>query len=293
VIVALLAVALLLGLAWLWFRDSSLVAVRRVHVTGLSGPDAARIRRALTASAQTMTTLDVAMSALRTAVGPYPEVKNLQVSTQFPHGMTIHVIEEIPVGAVLVGGERIAVAGDGTLLRSDAHVSSLPVIPLPVPPGGTRLTGSALDEVAVLAAAPYQLVPHIRRVTYDGGHGLVAELRNGPSLYFGSADALAAKWAAATAVLASSSSAGAAYIDVSDPARPAAGAGAGALTPGAGTGTSSGATATTGNTGAAASNTGAAASGATAGNTGATAGNTGAAAGNTGASASGNTGTGG
>jgi cell division protein FtsQ len=287
VVLALLVAAVLFGGAWLWFRDSPLVAVRHVQVTGLSGPDAGRIRQALTASAETMTTLDVSMSDLRMAVGPYPVVKHLQVSTQFPHGMKIQVIEEIPVGAVLVDGQRTAVAGDGTLLHLESGVSSLPVIPLGVPPGGTRLTGSALEEAGLLATAPYQLAPHIREVTSDARHGLVAELRNGPSIYFGGSDALAGKWAAAMAVLANPSSAGAAYIDVSDPARPAAGVGAAALTGGGG---ATGAGAATGNTGGAAApagNTGATA----AGNTGATAaGNTGAtAAGNTGATAAGNT----
>jgi hypothetical protein len=48
-------------------------------------------------------------------------------------------------------------------------------------------------------------------------------LRDGPQLYFGESSQLTAKWDSAVAVLANASSAGAAYIDVSDPARPAAG----------------------------------------------------------------------
>ena len=56
-------------------------------------------------------------------------------------------------------------------------------------------------------------------------HGLEAQLRNGPQLYFGDDDHLGAKWAAAAAVLADSGSAGADYIDVTVASRPAAGAG--------------------------------------------------------------------
>src|SRR5438270_194850 len=51
----LLAVALivaLLALGWLWLRDSSLVAVKRVTVTGASGPDATEIRSALVTAAR-------------------------------------------------------------------------------------------------------------------------------------------------------------------------------------------------------------------------------------------------
>ena len=68
---------------------SSLVAVKRVTVVGVSGRDARQIRAALTAAAHNMTTLDVKMSALRTAVAPYPVVKHLHVSTDFPHRMRI------------------------------------------------------------------------------------------------------------------------------------------------------------------------------------------------------------
>jgi cell division protein FtsQ len=225
-LLVLIATTLLAGGGWLWFRGSSFVSVQRVSVTGVRGPDAGQIRRALDVAARNMTTLDVSMSELRTAVAAYPVVKDVRVSTQFPHAIVIRVIEQIPVAAVVVGGQTIAVASDGTLLRDAAGAGSLPRIPLSVPPGGTRLTGSARDEVSLLAAAPYRMLPDITRVTTNGEHGLTAELRNGPALYFGDAGQLTAKWTAALAVISDSTSAGAVYIDVSDPDRPAAGGGA-------------------------------------------------------------------
>jgi cell division protein FtsQ len=226
VVVACIGVIALLAVGWLWLRDSSLVSVDRVSVTGQSGPDAAQIRTALIAAARNMTTLDVRMDQLRTAVAPYPVVKDLRVSTQFPHGIRIRVIEQIPVGAVTAGGRTIAVAGDGTLLHDVVVSARLPMIPLRVPPGGSRLTdGDALRAVAVLAAAPWQLLARVTQVTTISGHGLAAELRSGPTIYFGDAGRLAAKWIAASEVLADRGSAGAAYIDVTDPERPAAGGG--------------------------------------------------------------------
>ncbi len=111
-----------------------------------------------------MTTLDVSMSQLDTAIAPYPDVKKLDVSTSFPHTMRIRVIEQIPVATVTVAGRQIEVADDGTLLHADSGAGSLPTIPLSVAPGGPRLTGWALGAVAVLAAAPYQLLPHISQV---------------------------------------------------------------------------------------------------------------------------------
>ena len=220
--VALVAVVLaLLGGAWLWVRDSSLVAVHRVTVTGISGPDSGQIRGALTAAASNMTTLDVRMNDLRTAVAPYPVVKALQVSTQFPHGMRIKVVEEIPVGAIVVGGRSIPVAGDGTLLHDVVATGSLPSIPVRALPGGSSVTDAqARGAVAVLAAAPYQMLAHISQVTSVATHGLVAQIRAGPSIYFGDTTRLQAKWSATAEVLADPGSAGAAYIDVTDPRRP-------------------------------------------------------------------------
>jgi cell division protein FtsQ len=158
------------------------------------------------------------------AVAPYPVVKDLRVTTQFPHGMRIKVIEQIPVAQVSVAGRTVTVASDGTLLHDVPVSGGLPLIPLPAPPGGTKLTDrTALSAVALLALAPDQLLAQIGQVTSDPAHGLVAQLRNGPSIYFGGTGGLAAKWAAAEAVLADQNSAGASYIDVTDPQRPAAG----------------------------------------------------------------------
>ena len=230
VLVAALAIVLVAGGAWLWLRDSSLVAVDSVTVTGESGPDAGQIRSALSAAARNMTTLDVQMNQLRMAVEPYPVVKDLSVSTQFPHGMRIRVIEQVPVAIVAAGGHRIAVAGDGTLLHDVIPSASLPTIALGVVPGGTRLTGTARTEARLVAAAPDQLLARIGQVSTSSAHGLTTQLRDGLSLYFGSAGQLGAKWAAAVAVLGDPGSAGAPYIDVTDPARPAPG---GASVPGA------------------------------------------------------------
>jgi cell division protein FtsQ len=205
---AAVAVLALLGGAWLWVRDSSLVAVRKVAITGVYGPESSQIRSALTLAARNMTTLDVRIGQLRTAVGPYPVVKDLRVSTQFPHGLRIRVIEHLPVGAIVAGGHAVAVTGDGTLLH-DVAAGSLPEIPVRLLPGGSQVTDrSTLDALALLSVTPARLLSRIAQVTDGSAHGLVVELRSGPSIYFGDASSLDAKWAAATEVLADSSSAG-------------------------------------------------------------------------------------
>ncbi|MFZ0040058.1 MAG: cell division protein FtsQ/DivIB [Solirubrobacteraceae bacterium] len=223
--IALVLAVLALGGAWLWLRDSPLVSVHKVTITGVSGPDAAQIRSALVASGKSMTTLDVQMGHLRTAVAPFPVVKALHVSTDFPHGLRIAVVEQVPVAVVVAPGRRINVSADGTLLHDATASSPLPAIDVSVAPGGTHLTGPPRQQVQLLAAAPYQLLAKISQVSDSASHGLIAQLRNGPVIYFGAAGRLGAKWNAAAQVLADGGSDAAAYVDVTDPARPAAGGG--------------------------------------------------------------------
>jgi cell division protein FtsQ len=195
-----------------------------VEITGITGPDSSRIRAALIAAAHTMTTLDLQRSRLHTAVAPYPAVKGLRVTTDFPHGLRIHVIEELPTAILVAGGRRMVVAADGAVLRGASSRRTLPVLPVRALPVGPRVTNRQnRQELAVLAAAPSKLRARAASVLDTAAHGIVVKLRAGPSLYFGTAGSLHAKWIAATAVLANPGSAGAAYVDLSDPSRPAAG----------------------------------------------------------------------
>ncbi len=221
-----LALALVgcLGLGWLWFRGSSFVRVQRVTVTGLSGPDVARIRAALTATALQMTTLDMNISRLEAAVSRYPFVRALTVSGNGAHAVVIRVTEQIPVALIQVAGGMRVVDSQGELLPATTTHGSLPQVPLGNPPSGSWLTAPGpRGVIAVLAAAPYAFLAHITTAVSSVAHGVTVQLRNGPQLYFGQTTQLARKWNAAVAVLRSSYTRGAAYIDLSDPRRPAPG----------------------------------------------------------------------
>jgi cell division protein FtsQ len=216
------AVVLLAGLGWFWLRDSSLVAVDRVTVTGVSGPDAGSIRRVLEDAARDMTTLHVSEGDLQSAVAAYPQVKGIHVATHFPHGLDITVTEHNPVAVIVADGKRIPVSGDGRLLRAVAP-GDITTVQMSTIPGGDRLTDRrASDAVAMLAAAPSALRTRIQNV-WTGGHGLSARMSRGPLLYFGTTDRLDAKWAAVTRVLEDPQAAGALYLDVRIPERTAAG----------------------------------------------------------------------
>jgi cell division protein FtsQ len=212
----------LLGGGWLWLRDSRLVAVDQVSVTGLSGTEAPRVRAALEGAARDMTTLHVRAGQLQTAVEPFPAISAVEAHADFPHRLRIVVHEHVAVAALAAGTDRVPVAADGTLLRGSS-TSGLPVVTVASPPPGDTLGDKRpLLAVALLAAAPPELRAKINRV-YAGPRGLTAPLTAGPVLYFGGADRLRAKWAAAARVLADHSSAGATYLDLRLPERPAAG----------------------------------------------------------------------
>ncbi|MHB1567717.1 MAG: cell division protein FtsQ/DivIB [Solirubrobacteraceae bacterium] len=213
------------GGGWIWLRDSSLVSVDQVQISGAGGPQGAQIRRALELAARNMTTLDVHLPALRAAVAPYPSVARISVSTSFPHTMRIEVYERRAVAIIEAAGTGVEVADDGTVLRDQTVNPSLPAIALRAVPSGPRVRGIALSEVRLISVAPPALSAHVSQVSSDSVHGLFAQLRNGPRIYFGDASQLRSKWSAAAAVLAQPNAAGAQYIDVTVPARPAAGVG--------------------------------------------------------------------
>jgi cell division protein FtsQ len=232
---ALVAAPVLVG-GWLWLKDSSLVSVERVKISGVRGPEARRIEAALSSAAKQMTTLDVHSGALTAAVAPYHEVQAVRASASFPHGLTIRVIEQPPVAALVLGGERTAVAADGVVLGPALLSNSLPL--LRAGSGGssaTRVAGqhvegsSLLASLTLLGAAPPRLSRMVARM-FSGPQGVTAAMRNGLLVYFGNAARPHAKWLSLIRVLADPSSAGASYVDVRVPERPAAGF-AGGLAP--------------------------------------------------------------
>jgi cell division protein FtsQ len=225
-LIALAVVIVLLVGFFFWVRQSSLVAVRKVTVTGVTGPDAAQIRQALRSAGLGLSTLHLDRARLQDAVSPYPMVDGLSVHTHFPHGLRIEVAEQIPVAQVVGADRTVTVSADGVVLAHPHPSEPLPTITLTTPAPTGRLTGPGEAQVRLLAAAPYALLGKVATAGRSAAHGLTASLRDGPAIYFGEARDLAEKWRAAAAVLADPSSTGAVYIDVTDPARPAAGSGA-------------------------------------------------------------------
>lgn len=224
-LVAALVAALIGGLYFLWLRDSSLVAVEQVSVTGLTSRDSDRLRAALTSIAKTMTTLHVEPERLERAAVAFPAVAAIEVTRDFPHGLTIHVIEHRPAAVVDVDGRSIPIAGDGSVLVGMPVEGDLPAIELSGALPQRRLPpGAARDSARVAGGAPPVIARRLESVGREGGsRGVVVQVEDGPEIVFGGAERVAAKWAAAVRVLADEEAAGAAYVDVRIPERPVAG----------------------------------------------------------------------
>jgi cell division protein FtsQ len=235
----LLALPLLLG-GWLWFRDSSLVSVQHVQISGVRGPDALAIDSALAAAARHMTTLDIHQAALRSAVARFPVVRDVSASAGFPHTLHVRVLEQLPVAALSVNGNRTTVAADGVVLGPALLTGPLPALAANAQPAaGHRVTNwTLLAALTVLGAAPAPLLAVSERVFFSA-KGLTVAMRNGLLAYFGDARRPHAKWLALSSVLAAPAAAGASYVDVRLPERPAAGFPGGAA-PGAGAAAESG-----------------------------------------------------
>jgi cell division protein FtsQ len=221
-LVIALALAVLVPLGLL-LRNSSLVGVSRVTISGVEGRQAEEIRSVLTAAAEDMTTLNVREDVLLGAVAPYPIVRSLRAETDFPHGLKITVNAYEPVVALQAEVGRVTpVASDGTLLRGSG-ARDLALLGVKTIPTGDRVSDKAtLRAVDLLAIAPPALRARVARV-YRGKRGWALSVDDGPKLYFGRASRLRAKWGAATQVLAHPSSRGASYVDVRIPERPVAG----------------------------------------------------------------------
>jgi cell division protein FtsQ len=231
-LLALIVAAALGGLYYGWFRDSSLVKVSDVSVSGLTGPDADRVRKRLTEAGLQMTTLHVREDDLRRAVESEPSIRAVHATPDFPHGLRIDVTENLPVAAVSIPGSgRVPLAGNGTLmpgLESKAPVPELRVQGQ-VRTGRNGTTAARIGDervmrlVRVAAAAPPALLHRATSVEVRRGEGIVVVLRDGPRVMFGDDSRPAEKWHAAAGVLASKNAQGAAYVDVRLPDRPVAG----------------------------------------------------------------------
>lgn len=209
-----------------WLRDSSLVAVTDVEVSGLGSPDSKRIEAALIDAAEPMSTLNLDREGLEAAVSGFPTVVAVKADPSPPHGLAIEVTERLPAVLVSAQGKSVPAAGDGTLLSGldlGRQARELPRIDLPKLPGSGVLEGDALAQAAVVGAAPDPLRPLIEELSISRRRGVEVTMRGGIPVRFGDSAQAGAKWAALAAVLADPKLDTLTYVDVRVPERPAVG----------------------------------------------------------------------
>lgn len=229
--IAAITLGVLAGGYMLWFRNSSFVAVEKVSVAGIAGPERGSVEAALNKAAGKMTTLNVDEDALRTAVAAFPTVVNVEADSDFPHGLAITVTERPPVLIARAGEQALPVAGDGTVLAGvDVGEEKLPAIGVDQLPADGELSGDALTIALVLGAAPEPLRELVDEVSMGEPEGVQIRLRGDIPVYFGGSDGAGEKWAAAAAVLADPEIDTLTYVDVRVPERPAVGGAAPAVT---------------------------------------------------------------
>ncbi|MFN8113342.1 MAG: cell division protein FtsQ/DivIB [Solirubrobacterales bacterium] len=219
-IVAFLILAALFAAYMFWFRDSSMVAIENVEVTGADVTPG--VEDQLTAAATGLSTLHLDRGAIEEAVADDPSVVALKIETDFPHGVTIDVQSRTPAGWVDADGGTL-LAADGTVLATGAeHPDGIPEI-AGGESVGERATGEELAAARVLGAVPGPLQEQVVKASVDDRHGVVAELNGGIELRFGAPGNADQKWDAAATVLADPKLTSATYIDLSVPSRPVVG----------------------------------------------------------------------
>lgn len=221
-LIALVLAALCAGV-YMLVRDSSLVQVEEVRVTGLSGHFDKNAKAAVTAAATAMTTMNFDKAKIEAAAAQFVDVASVEVTTDFPHAATINVSTRRPVVIARINGRALTLSQDGEIFTPTHAIAGVPKIDVPGKIVGNRVvSGKAHQAVLVLGGAPDILLRKVEQVSW-GKLGIVVSLKNGADLYFGDGQGAKTKWKDAAAVLASEKSAGAAYLDLRVPGRVAVG----------------------------------------------------------------------
>lgn len=183
ILVALVALALLVGTGWLVFF-SSVLTVKGVQIEGLDVLQRAQVRRAAAVPiGQPLAT--VSLDSIAARVEGLAPVKSVDVSRSWPDQVRIAVVEREAVAVVEREGVVRGVDDEGVLFRDYPSVPrGLPVIRISA---ATR-TEALAEAARVIDALPDGLarqVDHLAVATVDS---ITLQLRNGKTVLWGSAD---------------------------------------------------------------------------------------------------------
>jgi cell division protein FtsQ len=227
--------ALLLGfsllgggaLAYVGARESSLFALRSVHVTGAPPRVAAHVRAALT-PLRGRSLLAVNRGQVERRLAGLPDVAAVSFDRSFPHTLRVFVTPAHSIALVRRGASAWIVSSDGRVVRA-ADLFAAPRLPriwipktVAVDVGMTLADTDATLAVRALAIARRSGFGKRIAAVRSAGRDLTFVLATGPELRLADATSLPLKLAVATHLLARVSGTSG-YIDLALPGRPVIG----------------------------------------------------------------------
>jgi cell division septal protein FtsQ len=215
------------GVAAWFLATGPLLSVRSVEVRGEVAVDSEGLQASIERAARRGTMISPATGAIRQAALAHPGVESVAIRRELPLGLVVRVTPAPPVAVAEGGGERALVDRHGHVVGPAEEGAGLPLLTLesaPPKPGGV-LESSTRAPLALAASAPPDLGRRLRGLRVEGAR-LSGRLAKGPELRLGAPDEVASKAAALAAVVDQLSPAeerAAAYVDLSEPSRPAVG----------------------------------------------------------------------
>ncbi|GGJ85622.1 hypothetical protein GCM10010123_14100 [Pilimelia anulata] len=204
-----LAVALLAGIAWWAVRNTAVLAIRAVRVTGTVLLDPYDVHTAAAVAVGTpMARLDAA--AVRRRVAALPAAGAVEVERDWPGTVRIRVRERTPVAAVPRGREYLWLDGTGVTFHTDGDAGGVPVVKLTAPGPADPSTRAVLR---VLTELPAALADRVRAVLVASPAKITLSMRDGRTVVWGDAADSATKARTALALLRAEHR----RIDVSSP----------------------------------------------------------------------------
>jgi cell division protein FtsQ len=214
------------GALYLVARETPIFAVRSIEIRGVRGAAAAHVRAALR-PLERKSLLSLHGSVVADRLAAVPDVQSATYDRAFPNTLRVVVVPERPVAVIRQGASAWLVSARGRVLRALARGTERTLPRIWLPRGADVQVGAAVapDEGGQAAAA----LAIARRVGFHGrvrdvstpGGSLVFSLRSGLQLRLGDEHDLALKLSVAARILPLAR--GAAYLDLSLPARPVAG----------------------------------------------------------------------
>jgi cell division protein FtsQ len=210
-------------------RETSLFAIQRIDVRGVSPAAEAEVRTAL-APLQGSSLLALGGDTVTRRVGALPDVLSVTYDRGFPHTLTVTVTPERPVAVLRRGDESWLVSARGRIMSrlAPGRRPGLPRIwvarQVDATLGATLSDSDALSAVAAVAPLVRVAFPaQVASVETKNG-SVTLHLRTGLALVLGATTDLRLKYVVAKQLLREVPTTPGTYLDVSVPERPVSGA---------------------------------------------------------------------